>query len=163
ACSRRSQRILANIEIAHAAVAIDLGGGASRNSACDPQPGRRPDGNFTADEVELVPCVPALDVNIGAESKRIDPSTDRRLERGNRSQVDEGDDLIRRVRKAMAMRVQQLRRTSQLVATMTCYEGFYLGAALRCRQAGADRLASFSAHRENMRRIVKARLKCAKP
>src|SRR5262245_17556534 len=102
-------------KIARTGVGIDIGGRAPHDALDDFEPRALADGDLPAEEVELVPGRPAHDIDVAAEAQRMHGRPDGGLERGDRSEIDDRDDLACDVREAVARCVQDLWRSAQLV------------------------------------------------
>ena len=66
------------------------------------------------EEVEFVPGRPALDIEVGAEAKRMDRRAHHVLDGADAGEIDDGDDLAGDVRKAVARAFEHLRRPLDL-------------------------------------------------
>src|SRR5262249_51306911 len=95
-------------KVAHAGVGIDVGCRATHDPFHDLDPSTFTDRNLLAEQVELEPRRPALDIDIATKAQRIDRRSDRGLEGSDRCEIDDRHDLARNVGKAMAWRVQHL-------------------------------------------------------
>ena len=102
-------------QVADAGAGLDLGRGAAADALDDLEPRLRSDREGAAHELELVPRRPSLDMEIAAKAQRIDRRADDRLDGSDRSEIDDGYDLLRHVGEAVPRRVQDLRRPAQLV------------------------------------------------
>ena len=63
-----------------------------------------PIGKLASEQVEFVPGRPAGDIEIAAKAQRIDRRADRGLDRRDRGEVDDRDDLLGHVGEAVARR-----------------------------------------------------------
>ena len=131
-------------QVADAGVGIHLGRGAAHDALDDLQPRARADGDLRVEQIELMPGRPAFDIEIAAEAQRMDRRAGRLLQRRDRGEVDDRDHLPRHVGKAVARRVQHLRRAAQFVGAEFREERLDRGAPLRRPQVAARGLAIFA-------------------
>ena len=117
------------------------GGGAADDALDDFETGVTSDREFLADLIELAPGLPAFDIDIAAEAQWIDRSADHILDRGDRGEVDDRDDLAGDVGEAVAVGMQDSRRSAQFVGAIVGEEVLDRRAAVGGAQVGADQLA----------------------
>src|SRR5215470_3757794 len=110
-----SQQRRWNGEIADAAARLDVRCRATNDTFDDLKPHTVANGDHAIQEPKLVPGGPAGDIEIGAKSQRIDGCTDRRLDGGHRSEIDDRYDLFGDVGEAVSRRVQNFRRAAQFI------------------------------------------------
>ena len=91
---------------------------------------RGPIVELLADEIELAPGRPALDIDIAAKAQRIDRHADHVLDRRDRGEVDDRDHLAGDVGKAVAAALQDFRRPAQFIGAECGEECFDGGAAV---------------------------------
>ena len=103
----------------------------------------RPDRDFRAEQIELVPGRPALDLQIAAEAERMHRCAGGVFQGGDRREVDDRDDLPRHVGKAVAVGAQHLRRAAQFVGAELGEEPLDRGAPFRRAEIAARGLAVF--------------------
>src|SRR5205807_9636973 len=75
-----AQQRLGYREVARASVGIDVGGRATHDPLYDLEPRVLADRNLLAEQIELLPGRPALDIDVAAKAQRIDRRPDGRLE-----------------------------------------------------------------------------------
>ena len=88
-------------EVALGRIRIDIDGGAADDAFHHLQPDIA-DRKRLVEEVEFVPGRPALDIEVGAEAKRMDRRAHHVLDGADAGEIDDGDDLAGDIRKTVA-------------------------------------------------------------
>src|SRR5262252_3785042 len=100
-----SQQRLQDGEIANTAARLDIRCCATNDALDDLELNTGPDGDHAVQKLEFVPGGPARDIEVRAKSQGIDGGANRRLDGGDRSQIDDRYDFFGDIGKAMSGRV----------------------------------------------------------
>src|SRR5215467_9461394 len=100
-----SQQRLRNGEIANAAARLDVRCRTTNDALDDLELNAVADGDHTVQKLELVPGGPARHIEIGAKSQWIDGGANRRLNGGDRREIDDRYDFFGDIGKAVSGRV----------------------------------------------------------
>ena len=123
----------------------------------------RADGEFGADQAELVPGRPALDVEVAAEAQRVNRRADHGLDRRHRGEIDDRDDLGGDIREAVVLGLQHFRRPAQLRRHGAAEKRLDREPSLLGGEVAARQLAALAADDQRVRRIVVARVERRQP
>src|SRR4029078_10419409 len=95
-------------EVALGRIRIDIDGGAADDAFHHLQ-ARIANGDRSVEQIEFVPGRPALDIEVGAEAKRMDRRAHHVLDGADAGEIDDGDDLAGDIRKTVARAFQHFR------------------------------------------------------
>ena len=144
-----------NSEIADAGVWIDVGRGAALDPLRHLQP-RLADRDLLAEQAELMPCRPALDIEVGAEAQRMHRHANHVLDRRDGRQIDDRHDLGGDIRKAVTFGLEHLRRAAQFRRHEAAEERLDRETALFGREIAARELATLAADDERVGLVLVA-------
>ena len=152
-----------DIQVAEPGVGIDVGRGTADDALDDFEAHVAADREFLADEVELAKGLPALDIDIAAKAQRIDRRADHVLDRGDRGEVDDGDDFAGDVGEAVAGGVEDLRRPAQFVGAIVGEEVFNRRPAVGGAQVAARGFALAEPDAEHVGLVVERGAQAGEP
>jgi hypothetical protein len=110
-----------------------------------------------------MPGRPVSNIKVAAEAQRIDRRANNSLDLRDRREIDDRDNLLRHVGKAVSGRVQYLRRPAQLVGAEPGKEALDRRAAFGAGEVAARNLPSALFDRKHMGRIVEAGTQAGEP
>src|SRR5229473_300363 len=89
-------------EVARRGFRVDVGGGAADDPLHHFQPDRA-NAERPVEQLGLVPCRPAADIEVGAESQGVNRLANDILDRGDAAEIDDRDDLPGDIRKTVSI------------------------------------------------------------
>ena len=143
-------------------IRIDIDGGAADDAFHHLQSDIA-DRQRLVDEVEFVPGRPALDIEVGAEAKRMDRRAHHVLDGADAGEIDDGDDLAGDIRKTVAGAFQHLRRSLDLVGKSRGEEVLDRRPALGRFEVALGHDPAVVADREDVARIVEMGAQAGQP
>src|SRR5215467_12991997 len=143
-------------KVARASVGIDIGGRTTHDPLHDFQPRALADGDLLPEQVELVPGRPALHIDVAAETQRVHRQPDGGLNCGHGSEIDDRNDLARDIGEAVTRRVQDLRRSPQLIRAELREELLDAVPAIARAQVTLHGRAAVEFDGQRMARVIKA-------